>query len=44
MDEIILQERPVRVDLRKLPDDVEMIVEAGDDDGDDDRGGGNYQH
>ena len=40
MDEIILQEHPVRVDLRKLPDGVEMIVEAGDDDGDDDRGGG----
>ena len=32
MDEIILQEHPVRVDLRKLPDDVEMIMEAGDDD------------
>ena len=40
VDEIILQERPVRVDLRKLLDDVEMIAEVGDDDGDDDRGGG----
>jgi len=36
VDDIILQEYPVRVNLRKLPDDVEMIVEAGDDD----RGGG----
>ena len=42
VDEIILQEHPVKVNLRKLPDDVETIVEAGDDDGDDDddRGGG----
>ena len=40
VDDIILQEYPVRVNLRKLPDDVEMILEAGDDDVDDDRGGG----
>ena len=36
VDDIILQEYPVRVDLRKLPDDVELVVEGGDDDVDND--------
>jgi len=40
VDDIILQEHPVRVDLRKLPDDVELVAGGGDDDEDDDRGGG----
>ena len=40
IDDIILQEYYVRVDLRKLPDDVELVVEGEDDDEDDDRGGG----
>jgi len=30
----------MKIDLRKLPDDVEMILNKGDDDVDDDRGGG----
>jgi len=41
VDDIILQEHPVRVDLRKLIDDVELVVQGGDDDEDDgDRRGG----
>ena len=42
VNNIILQEHPMRIDLRKLPEDVEMIVNKGDDDDDvdDDRGGG----
>ena len=40
VDDIIFQEHPVRVNISKLPDDVEMIVEAGGNDEDDDRGGG----
>ena len=40
VDDIILQEYPMRVNLSKLPDDVEMVVEGGGDDEDHDRGGG----
>jgi len=36
VDDIIFQEHPVRVNISKLPDDVEMIVEAGGNDEDDD--------
>ena len=40
VNNIIFQDHPMKIDLRKLPEDVEMILNEGDDDVDDDRGGG----